>query len=94
MSSDDGTRLPFKLIDHGRTVGIFKDEGCHLHPSCLSCPEPVCIYELPPSKGGAKRKTTPDQRLVIKRSKEPRHVLAKRFGISVRVVSRIKNELG
>jgi hypothetical protein len=22
-----------------------KDTGCHLHPSCLQCPRPRCIYD-------------------------------------------------
>lgn len=21
------------------------DRGCYLHPSCLACPRPVCVYE-------------------------------------------------
>ena len=24
----------------------YKDEGCSLHPSCLTCPYPRCRYEL------------------------------------------------
>lgn len=24
-----------------------KDDGCHLHNSCLNCPEPICIYDFP-----------------------------------------------
>lgn len=24
------------------------DKGCHLHPSCLSCPRPACIYDEAP----------------------------------------------
>lgn len=24
-----------------------KQDGCPLHPSCLTCPEPVCIYDFP-----------------------------------------------
>lgn len=23
------------------------DNGCRLHPKCLSCPEAVCVFELP-----------------------------------------------
>ena len=25
----------------------FKDTGCALHPACLECPLPVCIYDDP-----------------------------------------------
>lgn len=24
----------------------YRDEGCHLHPSCLACPLPQCIYDV------------------------------------------------
>ena len=23
----------------------FTDQGCHLHPSCLTCPRPVCVFD-------------------------------------------------
>jgi len=23
----------------------YRDDGCYIHPSCLSCPLPACIYE-------------------------------------------------
>lgn len=30
---------------------LYKDEGCHLHPSCLSCPEvpplSMCVFDFP-----------------------------------------------
>ncbi len=28
----------------------FADTGCQYHPSCLTCPEPTCLLELPPSQ--------------------------------------------
>ena len=28
-----------------------KDRGCFLHPSCLTCPEEVCVFDFP---GGIK----------------------------------------
>lgn len=28
-----------------------EDSGCALHPSCLACPEPMCVYDFP---GGPK----------------------------------------
>lgn len=35
----------------------FTDTGCHVHPSCLACPEIVCIYDeqprLPPAERDA-----------------------------------------
>lgn len=26
-------------------IVVLPDEGCHLHPSCLSCPRPVCWFD-------------------------------------------------
>ena len=28
----------------------YRDAGCDLHPSCLSCPLPVCRYDIPGGK--------------------------------------------
>ncbi len=28
----------------------YRDDGCDLHPSCLSCPLPVCRYDIPGGK--------------------------------------------
>lgn len=25
----------------------YRDEGCSLHPTCLTCPLPACRYDLP-----------------------------------------------
>lgn len=25
----------------------YQDTGCHVHPACLSCPLPACIYDDP-----------------------------------------------
>lgn len=31
--------------DEGRHDKFPADRGCHLHPSCLACPEPRCVYD-------------------------------------------------
>lgn len=36
-------------------VGVFRDEGCYLHPSCLECPRAVCIYEVEGGRGKEQR---------------------------------------
>ena len=28
----------------------YRDDGCDLHPSCLTCPLPVCRYDIPGGK--------------------------------------------
>lgn len=29
----------------------YRDDGCEVHPSCLSCPLPVCIHDTTPQDG-------------------------------------------
>lgn len=35
---------------------LYKDQGCHLHPSCLSCPEipplSMCVFDFPGYENG------------------------------------------
>lgn len=31
----------------------YHDEGCDIHPSCLTCPLPACRYEMPPGRARA-----------------------------------------
>lgn len=28
----------------------YEDTGCRMHPSCLQCPLPRCVYELPAAR--------------------------------------------
>ncbi len=32
---------------------VYRDEGCDLHPSCLTCPLPSCRYEMRPKQAQA-----------------------------------------
>ena len=67
----------------------YRDEGCDLAASCLSCPYPQCIYEQP---GGRQRwmKTTRNREIVRQFTKEGKGIkeLASTFGISTRTVQR------
>lgn len=29
---------------------VYQDTGCNLHSQCLTCPLPVCRYEMPPGR--------------------------------------------
>lgn len=35
---------------------LYKDQGCHLHPSCLNCPEvpplSMCVFDFPGYENG------------------------------------------
>jgi len=35
---------------HWELEGIYEDKGCPVHPKCLECPLPVCVYDLDPPK--------------------------------------------
>jgi len=40
------------MINHVRADALpercaWRDTGCELHPSCLACPRPACIYDSP-----------------------------------------------
>ncbi len=68
----------------------YRDDGCYIHPKCLTCPLPRCIYDEPDG-GRAMLKEMRDQKLLKVYRKEGLGVaeLAERFGISKRSVYRI-----
>ena len=51
----DGLGHIGKLHAQGRYVEkwiteVSQDRGCEVAPSCLTCPLPQCIYDLPPAR--------------------------------------------
>ena len=68
----------------------YRDEGCEFAASCLNCPLPRCIYELP---GGRQRwlKEVRDREVVRQFSDEEKGAkeLALIFGVSQRTIQRI-----
>ncbi len=71
----------------------YRDDGCSIHPHCLTCPLPRCRYEEP----GGLRTLMNAQRdgriLALKRRGVPVEILAARFGVSRRTVFRIISAL-
>lgn len=67
----------------------YRDDGCHVHPHCLTCPLPRCIYDEP----GLQRQWRQErdrQLLEMYRSGGIRvETLARRFGLSKRTVFRV-----
>jgi hypothetical protein len=67
----------------------YRDDGCDLAASCLSCPFPQCIYEQP---GGKQRwlKTVRNREIIRLFTREGKGVkeLALMFGVSTRTVQR------
>ena len=68
----------------------YKDEGCELAESCLNCPFPGCIYDVPRGKQHL-LKGRRDRQILHQSRKEGRGVkeLAIAFGISQRTVQRV-----
>lgn len=68
----------------------YRDEGCHIHPSCLTCPLPRCIYDEP----GWYRRWLREQRdrqilQAWRRNHTTVAELARSFGVSTRTVFRV-----
>lgn len=66
----------------------YRDEGCDLHPSCLSCPLPACRYDLPPKQAQAwaralRLRPLLEQGLTVEQA-------AAALGVSRRTVFRLK----
>ena len=68
----------------------YRDEGCDLHPSCLTCPLPQCRYDEP---GGVRAifNLRRDREILRLRRRQGLSVdmLARRYGVSRRTVFRI-----
>lgn len=66
----------------------WRDRGCDLHPSCLNCPEPVCIYDLP--RGKQTRRLSLRQKSIrtLAANGMPNGRLAQLFKCSVRTIQR------
>lgn len=78
------------LPEHAR----YRDDGCDVHPHCLTCPLPRCRYDEP---GGLRAllKTYRDQQIVELRLQGiPVDHLANRFRVSRRSIFRILNNNG
>jgi len=66
----------------------FRDDGCYVHPTCLTCPLPACIYESRNPKTAAR-----DQEIVQLRATGVAATdIADQFSISRRSVFRILQE--
>ena len=67
----------------------YRDDGCSIHPTCLTCPLPRCRYEEP---GGlrAMLNAQRDRQIIRLRLKGvPVEALAGRFSVSRRTVFRV-----
>jgi hypothetical protein len=68
---------------------VYRDDGCDMHPRCLTCPLPRCRYDEP---GGlrAMLNTYRDQQIVTQRQEGALvDQIAERYSLSRRTVFRI-----
>jgi Helix-turn-helix domain of resolvase len=86
------TRYPRVRGDSLPEVTRYRDDGCDIHPQCLTCPLPRCRYEDP---GGLKGMLNGmrDREIVRLRSQGiPIEDIAEEFCVSRRTVFRVLTE--
>ena len=73
----------------------YKDEGCELGTSCLSCSLPRCIYEEPGGQRARQRRQR-NREIVGLRRRQGLKIgeLAQQYEISTRTVYRIMAQIG
>ena len=67
----------------------YRDNGCDVHPSCLTCPLPRCRYEEPGGLRALLNKTRDAQIVAQRATGVPVAELATRFSVSRRTVFRV-----
>ena len=78
------------LPEHTR----YRDDGCEVSPSCLTCPLPRCRYDEPGGLRGLVNSYRDGQMLELRLKGAPVEALAERFGVSRRTVFRILGTSG
>ena len=81
------------LIDTLPEDGDYMDEGCELGESCLKCPFPECLYDIPRGKDRVARERRDRAILELhRRGRVSRPDLAERFELSERTIERITSK--
>ncbi len=68
---------------------IYRDDGCDLHPSCLTCPFVTCRYDTPGGKKALLNINRNQSIGYLRRSGNTVPVVAKIVGVSRRTVVRV-----
>ena len=63
-----------------------QDTGCILHPSCLTCPEPICAFEFP---GGIKAYIKYKEMQAVLNQGVDLHEAARRLGATSRQTKKL-----
>ena len=88
----NGSRSVYTVLPEHR---VWADDGCAIHPHCLTCPLPHCKYDDPQ---GVRRmlSLTRDAEIARLRRQEGQTIknLAARYGLSKRAIFRILRKSG
>jgi len=67
----------------------YRDDGCDIHPRCLTCPLPRCRYDEPGGLRAMLNAYRDQQVVALRRQGAPIDQIAERYGLSRRTVFRI-----
>jgi len=67
----------------------YRDDGCDIHPHCLTCPLPRCRYDEPGGLRGLLNAYRDRQIVELRQRGIPVDELAQRFGLSRRSIFRV-----
>ena len=68
---------------------VYRDDGCDMHPRCLTCPLPRCRYDEPGGLRAMLNAYRDEQIAAQRREGAPVDEIAERYGLSRRTVFRI-----
>jgi hypothetical protein len=91
MPSEEN-RFPDKELYLKTELSEYPDNGCELYPSCLNCPLPDCVYDLP--RGISQVKLEQRNEQILQKAEEgvPTKEISRLFKVSVRTIQRILHE--
>lgn len=78
-------RIEDPLPEHAQ----YQDLGCEVSPTCLTCPLPVCRYELPGGLASVLRRPRNSEVVTLHRSGISVERLSQQFNLSRRSIFRI-----
>ncbi len=67
----------------------YRDDGCDIHPQCLTCPLPRCRYDEPGGLRGMLNAYRDQQIVALRGDGAPVDQIAERYSLSRRTVFRI-----
>jgi hypothetical protein len=67
----------------------YRDDGCDIHPRCLTCPLPRCRYDEPGGLRAMLNAYRDEQVVALRRDGAPVDQIAERYSLSRRTVFRI-----